>query len=355
MTDRKYAVAYAGELIEGVSAQGVREQLTRLWSALSASQLDALLGTRSATLKLFADRETADRFVGFMRQAGMVCWLRLLRPGEESIPILADVAWSPDSQNPLPVALPAPSVTQASSRRGAFSPKVAAMAVVIVACAAVALWYAGTSGSSRRTARHAAAVQSLAAPASAAPTIEAETAADAAPAPIATAQSQSRTLLVPEPTLVSARAMPAPKAAPLAGAEAAKLEGTPMPAVQSVSNPAPPVAQTLAMASPVTTPPAIARPAEVVTQPSYDRGRVVQPRYPVQAYRNREQGEVLLNVLVGADGKARKVSVDRTSGSALLDRAALDAVKSWQFTPGTRNGIAREAARQVAVGFKLDE
>ena len=95
--------------------------------------------------------------------------------------------------------------------------------------------------------------------------------------------------------------------------------------------------------------------AEAITAPSYDRGKVVQPRYPVQAYRNREQGEVLLSVVVGSDGKPKKVTVDRTSGSSLLDRAAVAAVKGWKFTPGTKNGVPQEAARQVAVGFKLDD
>jgi protein TonB len=96
-------------------------------------------------------------------------------------------------------------------------------------------------------------------------------------------------------------------------------------------------------------------PKEVLTEPTYDRTRVAQPRYPVQAYRNGQQGEVLLKVLVGKDGKPKNVTVEKTSGSSLLDRAAIEAVKGWQFTPGTRNGAPREAARQVAVGFRLED
>jgi protein TonB len=103
------------------------------------------------------------------------------------------------------------------------------------------------------------------------------------------------------------------------------------------------------------TPKVTAPVADVIVPPTYDRNRVAQPHYPVQSFRNGEQGEVVLGVVVGADGKPKRVTIDKTSGFTLLDRAAVDAVKTWQFAPGTRNGVPQEAARQVAVGFKLGD
>ena len=48
------------------------------------------------------------------------------------------------------------------------------------------------------------------------------------------------------------------------------------------------------------------------------------PRYPEMSRRLHEQGTVYLSVLVGTDGAVSEISVSRSSGSARLDKAALD-------------------------------
>jgi len=372
MADRKYAVAFDGELIEGITGIDVRARLARIWPSLSASQIDALMGSRNATLKLFAERDVADRFVGFMRQAGMVCWLRLLRPGEESTAVLAELEWSVADADALLVAANTPppvAPRRVAVPRVATSPKVMTGAIVLVAATAIA-WLAVDHGPKKR--RTIAPVESSVAESAAPASVEPESptiAAAAAPETPLPTSSKSKTLLVPEPILVSA-ATPrsAPKDSPPQAAEAAKLESAAPAKMEKAPASAPPVvyaapaatqpaaSQMVAMNQSAATAPApLPKPAEVITAPTYDKAKVAQPRYPLQAYRNHEQGEVLLNVVVGSDGKPRKVSVDKTSGSSALDRAAVDAVKGWQFTPGTRNGVAQEAARQVAVGFKLEE
>src|ERR1043166_2636293 len=82
MADRKNAVTFGGELIEGMTPVRLRERLAKLPEPLAQGHIDALLTARNATLKLFADREGANHFVNELREAGMVCWLRLLHPGE---------------------------------------------------------------------------------------------------------------------------------------------------------------------------------------------------------------------------------------------------------------------------------
>ena len=67
------------------------------------------------------------------------------------------------------------------------------------------------------------------------------------------------------------------------------------------------------------------------------------PQYPPLARRMREQGKVILRVLVDADGLAERVELRTSSGSARLDQSAQDTVKRWKFIP------ARQGERNVAA------
>jgi protein TonB len=78
-----------------------------------------------------------------------------------------------------------------------------------------------------------------------------------------------------------------------------------------------------------------------------------KPEYPAQARDQGLQGLVLLRVRVLPDGKSGEVLVERSSGHAILDQAALRAVKAWHFVPATRNGIAVASWASVPVRFSL--
>ena len=84
-------------------------------------------------------------------------------------------------------------------------------------------------------------------------------------------------------------------------------------------------------------------------------GDVTKIPYPIIALRSHEQGTVMLRVLVGADGKAQAVEIDRSSGSHALDVAARDAVRHWTFKPGMRAGVAYAAWAVVPVSFSLPQ
>lgn len=78
------------------------------------------------------------------------------------------------------------------------------------------------------------------------------------------------------------------------------------------------------------------------------------PRYPPAALSRRLEGEVELLILVGIDGRPESVTVTRSSGHALLDRAAREHVlRRWVFEPSLRNGIAVPAYARVPVRFTL--
>ena len=80
----------------------------------------------------------------------------------------------------------------------------------------------------------------------------------------------------------------------------------------------------------------------------------IQPVYPSAAYRSREEGTVLLAILVDAEGRAAEVEVVRSSRNRDLDRAAIDAAKQWTFEPAVRDGSRVEARVEAPVTFRLD-
>ena len=77
------------------------------------------------------------------------------------------------------------------------------------------------------------------------------------------------------------------------------------------------------------------------------------PAYPMLSRRLREEGEVMLRVLVAADGQPMRIEVRTGSGSERLDRAAEDAVARWRFVPARRGDTAVEAWVLVPIVFKL--
>ena len=78
------------------------------------------------------------------------------------------------------------------------------------------------------------------------------------------------------------------------------------------------------------------------------------PPYPSLARRKGYQGQVVLHVNVSAEGNCTGVVILRSSGYALLDRAAAKAVREWAFEPATRKGIPVAAAADIPIRFVLN-
>lgn len=78
------------------------------------------------------------------------------------------------------------------------------------------------------------------------------------------------------------------------------------------------------------------------------------PAYPLTARRRGIEGTVLLRVEINAEGRCQHVRVKRSSGHAVLDRAAVDTVRQWRFVPARRGSDAVTATVQVPITFKLN-
>ena len=79
--------------------------------------------------------------------------------------------------------------------------------------------------------------------------------------------------------------------------------------------------------------------------------RDVKPTYPAIAQSARVQGIVIIEATIGPNGKVTNAKVLRSI--PLLDNAAIDAVKQWEFTPTLLNGVPVPVIMTVTVQFTL--
>ncbi|MGV8921859.1 MAG: TonB family protein [Thermomonas sp.] len=78
------------------------------------------------------------------------------------------------------------------------------------------------------------------------------------------------------------------------------------------------------------------------------------PGYPRGALSRRIEGTVLLQVLVGIDGRPLDVTVSQSSGNRELDEAARSQIlKRWSFRPAMKNGQAVQALGLVPIAFNI--
>jgi protein TonB len=81
--------------------------------------------------------------------------------------------------------------------------------------------------------------------------------------------------------------------------------------------------------------------------------RRYHPDYPPGARRDGIEGRVVLTVQVRSDGRVGSVRVSTSSGSALLDSAAISAVKRWSFAPELQDGEKVSTTLNVPFRFEL--
>lgn len=77
----------------------------------------------------------------------------------------------------------------------------------------------------------------------------------------------------------------------------------------------------------------------------------VRAVYPQEAQDANVQGVVIVEAVIGTDGRVTKARVLRSI--PMLDQAALDAVQQWEFTPTVLNGILVPVVMTVTVNFTM--
>ena len=76
------------------------------------------------------------------------------------------------------------------------------------------------------------------------------------------------------------------------------------------------------------------------------------PEYSEEARKAKYQGQCVLSLIVGPDGKPRDVKVARSLGLG-LDEKAIEAVNQWKFEPAQKDGKPVSVQISVEVSFRL--
>jgi periplasmic protein TonB len=82
--------------------------------------------------------------------------------------------------------------------------------------------------------------------------------------------------------------------------------------------------------------------------------RQFQPEYPSGLLVREIEGDAVLKVLVGTDGRVREAIVVRASHPDFGKAAVRQALKSWRFVPASRGGKPVEDWQTIPIRFNID-
>ncbi|HEX4605097.1 MAG TPA: TonB family protein [Candidatus Angelobacter sp.] len=77
-----------------------------------------------------------------------------------------------------------------------------------------------------------------------------------------------------------------------------------------------------------------------------------EPEFSEEARKAKYQGVVVLNIIVGTDGRVHNPRVVRSLGMG-LDEKAMEGVKTWKFDPSKKDGRAVAVEMNIEVAFNL--
>lgn len=172
------------------------------------------------------------------------------------------------------------------------------------------------------------------------PPMPAETSAPTAPVPPPRAEERP-----PEPEPPERILPPDPAAVRLREPEEPVAEMKPPPRPPERKAPPEPAVQASAPSRPAP------RQAHVDAPPRPKR--TIRPHYPQGARQRGEEGRVVLEIEVGADGTCASVRVVTSCGFKELDAAAAKAARAAQFTPARSGGAPVASTARLALDFRL--
>jgi protein TonB len=147
------------------------------------------------------------------------------------------------------------------------------------------------------------------------------------------------------PMVPPVKAAPSPKA--ISQPDLPVSESTPLQ--KSELNP---IAEPIA---PVSSQTSVKEISEEVTPPRSDAAHLSNPApsYPPMSRRLGEQGRVILDVFILANGAVGDIRLKQSSGFKRLDEAAMQAVKKWQYQPARKGQQAIDFWYVQPLSFSL--
>ncbi len=80
----------------------------------------------------------------------------------------------------------------------------------------------------------------------------------------------------------------------------------------------------------------------------------LKPSYPYRARRLGVEGVVVVKMLVGEDGRVKKVKILKADPPGFFEDAVISAVKSWRFVPAKEDGKPVPCWVVKPIRFRLD-
>nr|WP_320205312.1 energy transducer TonB [Vibrio mimicus] len=80
----------------------------------------------------------------------------------------------------------------------------------------------------------------------------------------------------------------------------------------------------------------------------------VQPRYPRVAQKRGIEGTVMYEIWLDEQGNQIQQYLITSSGTDVLDKSALEAIKQWKFSPRILDGVPVAHRVHIPVRFKLE-
>ena len=77
-----------------------------------------------------------------------------------------------------------------------------------------------------------------------------------------------------------------------------------------------------------------------------------EPEFSEEARKAKYQGTVVLQVVVGSDGRTHGIRVAQSLGMG-LDEKAIEAIRQWKFEHGHKNGVPVAVLVDIEVNFHL--
>ena len=188
--------------------------------------------------------------------------------------------------------------------------------------------------------------------------IESTTAAAASPTP-APVQTPAGEAVTTQQSIIASVAPSVPHAT---GADAAVRTEVapvtpPLPVIEVIVadvKPSPPTPTEVAVAPAATQSAAPSSQAEQGVREGIDIADLPKPSYPMLSRRMKEEGKVVLDVQVLADGTVGRVTVVSAPPHRRLVDAAIDAVRKATFRPATLDGRAVEDVVRIPFIFRLE-
>lgn len=93
----------------------------------------------------------------------------------------------------------------------------------------------------------------------------------------------------------------------------------------------------------------------ISTEPEFNADYLENPTpiYPKISMRMREEGRVVLHVLVSKDGLPVHINIKSSCGFERLDSAAQEVIKKWKFVPAKKGNEAIEGWVNIPINFRL--